>query len=489
MTLKDTNSLGNNIFQLYRFISFFLAILSFFLIKDFEFLFLSILVNILFLFLNWNKKYKEIPGMILISFTSILYFQVPVLFLGHKYDDFNFGAIIRVPNDNQAYLDSAIPGILYFLCAFLIMIFGILCISYYKKMHINNVSYYQKINISVLVFFAFIIFFSMVKDVQAIFDARVSGEAKAESFFSIIFNDKSYQLIFPIIFYSLNVEHKQKKYYFSFLFVVLLFLSFNLFGASKASIIIIFTFFFLTPLALYYPINKTIYWPSKFLYIVGIIISIPLFYLSMIQRELGVAGSMPTFKQLYSIVLIISGGNNEVSLFDPILYRLTVNLTNFIAIFHEFTGKYSLSYSLHMSNYTFNSLLNVILPGTPYPNNYVLTSQLLPAVLDKNELYSSLGKGELLKQANTQPYNIFGFFYLVFGSYLTLVLSFLFGFCFAKLYFMISNHIYKVFFLFSFGILYHCYGFESAVQYILMTVITSIILIKMMNSVSSFFRQ
>lgn len=477
--LINSKVVGNSIFNFFSIFSYFLAFLTIIVVKYPILLLISFLFNIILAYLYKIKEFRILPGMILLVVFNALYIQIPILYMCYKADDFNFQAFINLPNGNNFYFNSLTSGLLFFIICYFFVLIGMLFGNIYKFKNIPITNLFKKkYTVKFWVLIGLLTFILTWIDNANIFFARSNSSEKSENFLALLFNDKTYLLVFPCLFYFLPSKKKDKNYIY-FLVIFSLFLLLNLSGTSKGALLQMFTFFFLGPLSFFYASNQDIFWPKKNVLVIGILVAIPLFLFSMFSRSLMNLGIPLTISNLIDILQKSDDLNFKI-FFELVLDRLSVTLNNFILIFTTFSDNFSFDYSYHYLRYTTNSFLNLILPGTPYPDSYVLTSQLLPQILNKETIYSELDKISLLQQANTQPYSLFGVFFILFSKYLVIIPCFIFGFFFTLFYNILKRPSIKIIIMSFFGIFLQSYGIEAALQFLVLTIVSEFILYKIL---------
>ena len=423
---SDSFIIGNSFFRVFTRLSLILAIASFFLIHRIDFAIISISYNLVFVWLYGKKIIRRTPGMLILMLHNFIYVQIPILFILSKDKMYNFGNFIIPPNGNDYYYNNLFFGILAFISFFLLMVFGLVIGGKITvKLPLRPLIVKKPQTIYFLIFLGVLIFYISIRDFSNYLTAIFNNEEKTESFIALLFNEKTYQLIFPILFYNVP-RNAIRKSVFNFGIIMFTFLILDLLGGSKAALLQVFTSFFLTPLMIFYIYEKQIIWPRTKLFLIGGVLVIPLFIFTMISRELSNTGITVTLESFLNLVNSSYDFNIQI-IIDLISHRLSALLNNFLLVFTEFSGVIDSSYRLDFIKYSFESFLNLILPGTPFPNSYVTTSQLFPLVLEKEILQSGLDKVTLLKQANTQPYSIFGFLMIIGGPVFTAFFSFIFA--------------------------------------------------------------
>lgn len=488
--LKNSKIIGNSMFRFYTYCSLALIILSGLSITTIDLLICNVIVHLFCILICVSENIKKLPGLVFFMFTMLVYVQIPIFYVALNFETFRFDRIIQVPLSNEIYKESIVGGIYFFFFCHLTLIAGLYFGNKVKmKKSINKLFSFTEGRLRskrflLLIIVGFITFSLALTDVVNIFSARANAESKEEGFFVLLFNDKMYQLLFPLFFYLLSKDISHKKGRNIFLLILGLFTIYNFATTSKASLLILFSNFFLLPLSLFYLMKKEIYWLSNSILILGLIVSIPLFFISMVHREFSGLEIDITSKAFLDEVGWFFSNNDFADISDIMFHRLSVNVNNFILLFFHFGGSYDPVYSLEYSTYIYKSFINLIFPGTPYPESYVLSSQLFPDVIAKVELTSRLDKVLFLVQANTQPYTLFGVMLVVFGLFITPIITFILGFVFTLLY-KCANLFWQLLMQFSlFNALYHSYGFEVALQYIMYVIIPSMIIYLIIKFIS-----
>ena len=469
---SDSNLIGSKFYNLLFYLSLFLAFLSIILIPVIQNALLSFFINIFLAFSYKSKQITKIPAYILLSLNSILYIQIPVLFILSQGINYSFDLHSAVPKLNLFYLNFSFTSILIFFITYLFLVCGLFIGNKIKVnslkvsiSHFNKSSTLKVILILVLVA-ASIIYF----DMSATINARAIGSEKQENFFALLFNDKMMPILLTILMYRFRESKKVLKI---FLLTVLFYTFLNLYGGSKAAILLVFIYFFLVPLSLFYNSKKKIIWPSKTLIITGFIVAPFLFLFSYFQRSLSILDIDLDFNSLPLLFAEIKGFDLKI-LFELIFSRFSVSLNNYILVFSEFFNFSDLNYRIEFLNYSFKGLINLILPGTPYPESYIPTSQLFSQVIGKESIYSELDRITFLGAANTQPYSLFGFFTIISGP-LSILISFIFGFMFSILYKIIDTDFIRALLILSLFAFMQLYSMEGQIQFALLLLVPAIL--------------
>lgn len=473
---SDSVTLGNTYYRIFSSLSLVLALASCFLIHRIDFALLSIGFNLLLAWLYGKTIIRRTPGMIILLLHNLIYIQIPILYIFNKADMYNFGNFIVPPNENGYYYENLFFSMFFFVFFYLLMFAGLVLGGTIKlKLPFRPLKIKKSKSMYFLILLGIIIFYIAWADYSNFKEAKSNYAEKSENFLALLLNEKTYQLIFPVLFYSVP-RFNARKSVFHFGLIVTIFLVLDVMGGSKAALLQVFISFFLTPLMIFYLNGIPIIWPKAKAFLLGGVLAIPLFIFSMISRELLTTGITLTPEVFFNLVSSSYDLNTQI-IIDLIVQRLSAFLNNFLLVFTEFSGQVDLSYRMDFINYSFASFLNLILPGTPFPDSYVTTSQLFPLVLEKQPLQSGLDKASFLHQANTQPYSIFGFFMVIAAPVFAALLSFLFGFIFSFLYKNLVNFSSKAIVMFVFIALFHCYAFETMLQFAFMIIVTTIFFI------------
>lgn len=480
LAYKDSNIIGDYLFKVFSIASYILAGLTFIIVNQPRLIFISFAFNIFFGYIYSHNVVRVIPGMILLVLTNFLYVQIPIVYMCFKGIENNFQAFVVLPNVNKYYFQFLFPGLLYFLFAYTFILSGMILGNSFKfRKEVEHKPFKKNTTVYMWVIVGFITFYQIWLDNANIFSARADSTEKAESVLALLFNDKTYQLVFPILFYLIPSKNENQSIKY-FVLILGLFLLLNISGTSKGALLQVFTFFFLGPLAFFYKSGKSILWPQKKMFIIGLILAIPLFLYSMFSRTIMGLGISLNLENILNL-LINSGDFDLEIIFGLIFERLSALINNFILIYSTFSTNFNLDYSLHFSNYTFSSLMNLVLPGTPFPESYVLTSQLFPKVIEQQLLESGLDRVTLLQQSNTQPYSLFGVLIIVFSLFPALLICFFLGFLFSVLFNFFREPSLKIIIMYFFTVVFQSYGIEAVIQFFVITFITAVILVNSMK--------
>jgi hypothetical protein len=166
-----------------------------------------------------------------------------------------------------------------------------------------------------------------------------------------------------------------------------------------------------------------------------------------------------------------------------IVSRFSVSINNYIVIFETFFNFENFEYRLSFLKYTHKGFLNLILPGTPYPESYVPTSQLFSKIISMLPIESNLDKASLLRQANTQPFSLFGVLTILLGP-LSILFSFILGFLFSCFYKIINSDVVNAFMIIIFYAALQLYSIEGQLQFSIFLLISSFIVYQLISIIN-----
>lgn len=458
MKFYKSTSFANAYFSGFIIINIFLSLLSFLGFYS-GVGFLSTVFGILYLLLvsllSMNNKFRNSPFAVLFIFYTIVFFNIPAVFVLIKGVDYIFGdGLASVPKSQMEYLEALWISFFYLFIFWLSVWLGIVS-SGLNKLEIKHSSP-LKIKNSRIIFLAIFVLIITWLDNQEISNVYLSGAEKIVKILPFIFFDHAFLLLSGmIIFFKIN-DNKLKKYYSMVTHkAALLFIGFvalNFISGSKAAIISVYIIFLLMPFA--YSRNYTasnIVNPSIKILFILCIISPLLFYLALVYRMNLSSGIQFEFNSYFNGLFNI---NSDIifAIFDQILYRISWGgFDRFILLSHPFlVESYDQAYAYEFLTYIYKNTINLLLPGTPFPESYAPSSQIYPDALLKNMVSTDLDVSSLIISFNTQPYTIFGVFMIIFGITSPF---FLFLFTLSLIFFYKKN----INFLFKATILYFWY--------------------------------
>ena len=140
-----------------------------------------------------------------------------------------------------------------------------------------------------------------------------------------------------------------------------------------------------------------------------------LFFLGQLFRSV-LGQKSATFGDFESAWLLNFNTLGDLSvLLQTILYRISAELNRYLLLATDFFQNGDNPMRMDLIQYISKNTANLLLPGTPFPESYYMSSMLLPSLLSQIPLVSG-DYYELGSQLNSQPYTIFGLLIFFFGN-------------------------------------------------------------------------
>jgi len=197
---------------------------------------------------------------------------------------------------------------------------------------------------------------------------------------------------------------------------------------------------------------------------VALILLAPLlFYFALVQR-LNLSAGIPL--DLSTFLAPLSEVDTSViyDIINQILYRLSWGgVDRFSLIVQSFsTNAFDYDYAREFFNYLAKNTLNLLLPGTPFPESYAPSSQLFSQVIHKGDMSGEIDTEVLIRALNTQPYTIFGVLVIMFGFAAPIVL-YLSTFAYIFVFNKTSNTFIKITLIYFFWVALSSFGLEVCI--------------------------
>ncbi len=424
-------------FRLYHALGFLFLLIISALLFFFENTLISITAALFILVVTisgFNRKFRENQFSISFCFFTILFLEIPLLFIVITGENYIIGQSVGpLPYSQTEYFDNLYLGIFYLLLCW-ISIWLALLLSKPSNVELP-LQFFQKINSSTLLLIGLITALITFDEAIGFISKNFLEEERSFSIAAFLFSDQAYLLLTGavLIFKQSNKasNSKNNNLYLSLVFIIFAIVNFS--AGSKAAPLVVFIVLILCPLGLSTGFKDMQAFVFKNQYILLIIILSPLLYfMAHLTRLSYSSGVYPNLDLLFGI---ISDYNPSAiyDLFGAIGYRLAWGgLDQFLLLFHSFIlNSYDISTSLNLLSYIAKNFINLVSPGTPFMEAYAPSSQLFYSVIAKNELISNFDKISLVKSLSTQPYTLFGFFVVIFGIFAPLFL-----FIFIRIYHM-----------------------------------------------------
>ncbi len=417
--------------------------------------------------LSLNKRFRRSPFSILFCFFTFLFLNIPAAFILVEGSDYIYGEGLTSISFAQSDYQQSLPlGFLYLSVFWFAMWLAIIS-ARARRRNINQESFSSISPMHILLLGIIVLVVTWI-DNQSITDVRLGGAEHINSLLAFIFFDHAYLVMAGLIlFYKLNepahvVNSKRIAMLVSALLIGFTFIQFI--AGSKAAILTTFILLVFFPFSIFreYP-HAQVPFPSPKFLVVIVFLTLPLFYIALIQRISLGSAIAPDFGTLLAGISEIDA-SVVYDIANQIFYRFSQGgIDRFLLIFQSFViNSFDPATSREYVIYLAKNTLNLLLPGTPFPESYVPSSQLFAQVLEKNLVGWDLDSSALLIQLNSQPYTIFGVFIIIFNFTAPAVL-YLFTFVFIFVFNRMSHIFSKITMLYFFAGALSSYGIEIAI--------------------------
>lgn len=420
--------------------------------------FYGLLYIIIVALLSLNKTFRGSPFAIPFCFFTFLFFNIPAAFILIEGGDYIYGTgLASTPFLQSAYQEALPWGFLFLSVCWFAVWCGIVTASS-KRRKINEEGFSSIKLAPVLLTGAVVLVITWLGN-QRFAIAQMSGTEYSNSLLSLIFFDNAHLAMAGLLLaFKLNEQKDTANLQKINLLIFLIFIGFvavQFMAGSKAAIMTRFVLLVLYPLSFFreYPDARISFPSPKFLVILALI-SLPMFLIALIRRDPSVSfAAMSEFNV---------GVTYDV--FSQIFYRFSHGgIDRFLLIFQSFIiNTPDPGITIDFMNYLAKNTLNLILPGTPFPEAYAPSSQLFPQVIEYNLLGGDVGRKELIMSLNTQPYTMFGVFMIIFGFAAPVFLC-LFTFGFIFIYGKFKNVFLKITMIIFFAGALSSYGIETTI--------------------------
>lgn len=417
--------------------------------------------------LSRNKCFRRNGFSILLCFFSFLYLNIPTAFILFEGGDYNFGGGLATIPFSQSDYQQSLPLVFTYLSVLWVAVWlGI--VSAGNKIQKNIPKYFSSVNLSSILLVGVIVLIVTWFDNQTFIDVVVNDSSRGSALLAFVFFDHAYMVMAGLILllkqnegsYNANPRKATTLTLAIFIAFTLLFLS----NGSKAAILAGFILIIFLPFAAFreYPYTQVSFPSIKFL--VGLIFLAPLlFYLALIQR-LSLSAGIPLDLSTLLLPLYEVDTNVIYDITKQILYRLSWGgIDRFSLIVQSFPiNVFDYDYAGEFFNYLVKNTLNLLLPGTPFPESYAPSSQLFSQVIHKGDMGGEIDTETLIRALNTQPYTIFGVSVIMFGFAAPIVL-YLSTFAYISIFNKISNMLIKITMVYFFWIALSSFGLEICI--------------------------
>lgn len=415
--------------------------------------------------LSLNNRFRKNNFSILLCVFTLLYLNIPAAFILFKGADYFFGdGLALLPFLQSDYQQSLSLGFLYLSVLWIAVWLGIISAGT-KNSEINSTRF-SSITLKPVLLLGVIVLVVTLIDNQTFQDVRLEGLGKVNSLLAFIFFDHAYLLLAGLVlFFKLNepayIVNSRKITRLAFtIFIAFTYIYST--GGGKAAILVALILLMILPFSAFreYP-HAQVSSPSIRFIMLLIFLAPPLFYFAVIQRASLAFGTAPS---LGTLLAGISEFDTSMvyDIINDILYRLSWGgIDRFLLIFQSFfINSFESDTAIKFINYLAKNTLNLLLPGTPFPESYAPSSQLFPQVIHKDLVGGEIDTNTLIMSFNTQPYTIFGVFIIIFGFTAPFFL-YIFTFVYVLMFNRIDNIFIKLTMLYFFLGALSSYGIEA----------------------------
>ena len=409
---------------------------------------------------RWNLRRSVDPFVLIFLTFSMVYIELPVVLMASRYPDY-------FPTDGLNLMPVTPSAIILAQGLAMLVIFYIASFCAIKAIVLKNHEGYSlpsflKHKTAPYLAIALIIYGEIYDNLFSGFVTKVSGNIIGELSRFITYD----AALFLAMFLMLNQTRVRRSRPLSGKTTLLYFLLtggyivYRTISGSKGAMIMIFSLAFIYPLALLGRIrDQKILLPSPIVAISALTILPVTYVIGLIFRLARNYGDRFTFSEACSYGLENLG---TISLLlEGIGDRLSAAFNRYILIFSNYCENGFTDSVKALPRYIFENLLNLLLPGTLFPDSYYMSSMQLEKIL-LNEPFISGDTAQLLASLNTQPFTAFGICILFAGA-LGPLLFFLF-IVMLRLLYNKTKFWGSLLTIILFDLTLSCYGLDPAVQ-------------------------
>lgn len=409
---------------------------------------------------RWIFRMSTDPFMLIFLTFSMVYIELPIVLMASRYPDY-------FPTDGLNLIPVTPSAIILAQALAMLAIFYIASFCAIKAIVVkNHVGYslpsFLKHKTAPFIAIALIVYGEIYDNLFSVFVTKVSGNIIGE-LSRFITNDAAlFTAMFLILNHTRVCRGRPLSDKTTLLYYLLTggYIIYRTISGSKGVTIIIFSLAFIYPLALLGRVRgQKILLPSPIVAISMLTILPVTYVFGLIFRLARNYGDRFTFSEACSYGLENLG---TISLLiEAIGDRLSTAFNRYILIFSNYYENGFTDSVKALPRYFFENLLNLLLPGTPFPDCYYMSSMQLEKIL-LNEPFISGDIAQLLASLNTQPFTAFGIC-ILFAGVLGPMLFFLF-IVILRLLYNKTKFWGSLFTIILFDLTLSCYGLDPAVQ-------------------------
>ena len=269
-----------------------------------------------------------------------------------------------------------------------------------------------------------------------------------------------------IVFLQLNFNEKltyknEKNFKFVIGLIFFLFLFYQYFTGGKAAILQILFMVFLISISISRVYDRSrIVFLSRKIFLVLILFS-PVLYVIVLFKRISIGSGL---KFNFENIFVLLSQAQYLEMYHNIMLRLSANgIDRYFLTFNSFiVDSYSPSVAIDYLTYASKNTINLLMPGTIFPEAYAPSGQLFSQIINKDFTGWSGGSDllYLLKSLNTSAYTAIGDAIVLTGLFAPLLL-FISTISFLFLFYQSVNPIIRTVLIFLFFSALFSYGLDG----------------------------
>ena len=409
---------------------------------------------------RWILRRSTDPFVLIFLTFSIFYIELPVTFMACQYPKYfpTTGLSIEPFTPSVTLLTKA----LVLLAIFYISFFCAVKILAIRTREGFSLPSFLKYKTAPYVGMALIIYGEIYDNLFSVFVTKASGNMIGELSRFLTNDSALFTGLFLILHYRGRSQDSAptKKTTLLYFLLAIGYTIFRTTSGSKGSLISLFSFGLIYPLALLESIpRQKIFFPSPVVATISCVFLPFAFVMGLFFRLVRNYSDQYSISSAWAFTMENIG---QISLLaESIADRLSAAFNRYILIFSNFSENGFTDSVKALPRYVFENLLNLLLPGTPFPDSYYMSSMQLEKIL-LNEPFISGDIAQLLTSLNTQPFTAFGIC-ILFAGVLGPLLFFLF-IVMLRLLYNKTKFWGSLFSIILFDLTLNCYGLDPAVQ-------------------------
>lgn len=480
-----SNFLYDKLVCIVRFITLSAATsLLFYVIFDYEalsnFLLISIVMLVLIYLSTFDFKFINNPLSLVFLCHALIFIVIPLWYMAINYDSYQFGVSFGFINEEINFSETNFIALFYLVLFWIFSWYGLRGVVVYDKFKLDKFSLSSLVGIGAAVFL-----FALFRKIE-FNDAKSGAAAPDETLWSYFLYDNAYVLFFSALL-LIAINNKSFKrawvlWIYSLVFLYQLAIL-TVFG-SKASVLVLMVEMVLFPLAIsiQYKDSIIIGFSSRFLKMLIIVAPILFLVVDNFRRNELEFSIIDTLNSIADPVIFLA---NIKNIFQRLCWGM---LDQYFIIFNRLYNGILTEDNIYIFiQYLFKSSVNLLYPGTPFPDAIAPTSEIFPMLMDGSEYDSVVSnKSELLSIYNSQPYGLYGILLILF-KYFAPLFVFFYMKLITYIYNFFGNPIIKISLLTFFFNNLTCFGLDADLNngvHTLISILAMYFFIKLTNKFS-----